>query len=166
MNRASFAKSIGLSISAFLFLCSLTQSCYGYENGAENESFYIFCFGWIGVFMEFAIILDSLIAAVKHSVWNYPGGATFTWLANPLLLFAWITFRKKQKLSLKLSLIALILSLLFAIFKKVIYDNEGNFMNIHVLLPGYYIWVSSIATIFVFNLLVALNNKNNDSSIR
>lgn len=73
-----------LLVSIGLLVVSLTQESYCSPNGCGDATA-AFILGTIG-FLE--------------------GGATLCWLANPLLLVAWITIKKRLRLSFACSVLA------------------------------------------------------------
>ena len=151
-------KTIFLFFSVAVYIFSLTQYCYGYDNGAKNDSVMILLTGWIGVLMDFAAIIEWFF---KYQIIDFKFGACFTWIANPLLIISWITFYKKPKLSLLTSIFAAILSISFLFFKNILYDNEGHYRQISYVFSGYYLWVCSVIIILAFNLTENYFEKKN-----
>ncbi len=153
-------KTIFLFFSVAIYIFSLTQYCYGYDNGAKIESLGILFAGWIGVTMDLAAIIEWFF---KYQIIDFKFGACFTWIANPLLIISWITFYKKPKISLLTSLFAALLSISFFFFKNILFDNEGNYRQIEHLFSGYYLWVCSTIIILAFNLIENYSEKKNAS---
>jgi len=114
------------SASVITFLVSLTQKCYCTTSSCG----------------------DSIMALLSGTVGFVFGGAALTWLANPLLLTSWIMFKRSPKLSLILSGLALLLSLSFLLFKRVISDEAGNYSEITSYELGYWLW--SLSSIIMF----------------
>ena len=138
-------------LSVSIYLLSLSQDAYGYGNGAKNNSFMILVTGWMGVFMEFAGILEWFVNIFKHQTNEFIFGACFTWIANPFLFVSWFTLFKKQKLSFWTSAFATLLSLSFLLFNNILWDNEGNYRQITQIFLGYYLWLFSSLTMLTTN---------------
>lgn len=116
-----------LIISITLFVLSLTQKCYC-TTSTCSDSIMVFLLGW------FAML---------------SGGAGISWLANPLLFFAWYQLNRNLKLSMFLSMFAFLMTLSFLLFYSVV-DNENNQkQEIVAYKPGYWLWVLS-----AFDMLV------------
>ena len=126
-----------LFLSLGIFLIALTQKCYC-TTAQCGDSLAAFIVGIIGVFF---------------------GGAALTWLANPLLLFSWITVKLKPTLSLIAALLATFVALSFLFFDEII-DNEGGTYNeIIEYKLGYWLWVSSSVVMFIGQLIIKLTSK-------
>lgn len=80
------------------------------------------------------------------------GGACLTWLANPLLIVSWITFKKKKKISFLLSSIALLIGLSFLMFDEIIINEGGYYGQITGYRLGYWLWICSMITILIGNI--------------
>ena len=98
------------------------------------------------------------------------GGVGVTWLANPLLLFAWVismaawitamTSRSPRAsaalmvlvlLSLAFSALAVIFSASFQLFTEIIVNEAGGMNRICHRLPGYWLWLASTIVMLVGN---------------
>ena len=78
------------------------------------------------------------------------------WLANPICLISIIIFLyndKQLKRALKFSFLALLLSGSFYFWKEILISESGATGKIISFENGYYLWFSSIFTLFVFQLL-------------
>lgn len=129
-----------------IFLASLTQVAFtseGAEEIARNQSYLLLIAG------PFIIL----------------GGATLewlTWMANPLALFAMISFLtttsakkisspnfKPNDRSLKLSISATITAWQFSLWKEVMKSESGSMGDILSLNAGYWLWATSILLLAV-----------------
>lgn len=132
-------KKIFLFISIGVYVISLTQKSYC-TSGGNCEYFSGFLnliFGWFGVFML-----------------HIPA---FPWLANPILLVSWITFKKKPKLSFILCIIALVLMLSFLFVNEIIVNDGSTTSKVNFYGLGYWLWVLSSFIMLVGNLI--FNNR-------
>ncbi len=139
MNEGSKLKNIFLRISIALFVTSLTQKCYC-TTSTCSDSIMVFLLGW------FAMI---------------SGGAGISWVANPLVIFAWMKLKKNLKLSMFLSVFAMLMSLSFLLFGSIV-DNENNQQNpIISYCAGYWLWLSStvVMVIGTFSLMLRHNTR-------
>lgn len=124
---------------AFLVL-SLTQKCYCTSSTCA-DSIMVFLLGWFAVFS---------------------GGAGLTWLANPLLVAGWLTFKANLKLAMLFSIGGTLISLSFLIFDSIHASEAGHHQQIVSYMAGYWLWVLSNATMLVatFAGMLKRNNKN------
>lgn len=123
-------RKVTLGISLSLMILSLTQKCYCTDNGCA-DSLAVFLSGILGFYFSWAGL---------------------TWLANPLLILSWITFKKHTKWSTAASLFATIISLSFLFFTQIM-DNEGGYMSqIISYRIGYWLWVMSPIAMLLGNL--------------
>ena len=130
-----------LFISIGVYIVSLTQKSYC-TSGGNCEYFSGFLnliFGWFGVFML-----------------HIPA---FPWLANPILLASWITFKKKQKLSFILSIIAFILMLSFLFVNEIIVNDGSTTSKVNFYGLGYWLWVLSSFIMIVGNIIFKKRDK-------
>jgi hypothetical protein len=116
-----------IAVSITLFAVALTQKCY----------------------CTTASCGDSLAVLLSGAIGFVFGGAALTWLANPLLIISWFINSKKPKLSIILSLFAVLLALSFLLFKRIISDEAGNYSQIVSYQLGYWLWLSSSAVMFL-----------------
>ncbi|MBS2022113.1 MAG: hypothetical protein JST92_06855 [Deltaproteobacteria bacterium] len=124
-----------LAISVALFAACLTQKCYCSGNNGCGDSLAVLLTGGLGILAEFGTLSD-------HGL-QYPVGATFTWLANPLLVLAWFFALRDRKVALGLAVAASALSSSFLLFKHVIGSNAGQYTDIIGYAAGYWLWVAS-----------------------
>lgn len=103
------------------FLLSLTMDCFCTTVNCSHSSL-VFLLGWLSMLQL---------------------GPGITWLANPLLIAAWIGARKQKGWALPISLLAFIISLSFLLFGQIT-DNEGGIAHpIVSYKAGYWLWVVS-----------------------
>lgn len=124
-----------LLLSITLYVSSLTQKCYCTTSTCGDSIAVVI----VGIFGLFA------------------GGAALSWLANPLLYGAWISLRKNEKLSLALSVLALLFAMSFLFFDTVLDDEAGNYKEIVSYQAGYWLWASSALIMAVGNLTLKRN---------
>ncbi len=78
----------------------------------------------------------------------------YAWLANPLLLTAWITFRSKSaRVSLLCSVAALCFMLSFLLVHRIEVSEAGNSARIAGYGLGYWLWISSALVLLAGNML-------------
>lgn len=131
-DRIAGKNKIVLWVSIGLYVLSLTQRCYCTT---------VFC-GY------------SLMALLTGPVGLVFGGAALVWLSNPLLLTAWILFNKRPKISLLTSFLAVLISLSFMLFDKVIADEAGNILPIIAYRLGYWLWCASSLIMLIGNIVL------------
>ncbi|MEI7595073.1 MAG: hypothetical protein WCK02_04935 [Bacteroidota bacterium] len=120
------------------------------------------------VYGFFLVILGWL------SVFSF--GAGFTWLANPILWYAWFNYKKTKK-SFNASLISTIVSLLFLLFQKISLGGKTNTPNTDQLFYvntddiyitgygfGYFLWVLSSLIMLIGNY-IRMQNPNSEPEI-
>ena len=138
-------KKISLSVSILIFLLSLTQPAF-YIGRSDpdgwSNSLGLLLMGWSGALF---------------------GGAGLSWLAHPFLLLSWIFFLKKPKMSLLFNFIAIIFSASFLLFHTIISDEAGNYSVITERKTGYWLWLTSIIMLFIFNLVLLYLERINDN---
>ena len=122
-----------LLLSIVLFIIACTQKCYCTDNdcGEYGSGMVVLIIGAFGIFS---------------------GGACLAWLANPLILLAWVT-AKSPKFSLILSIIALTIGISFLFFDEIIRDEAGHYGKITGYKAGYYLWNLSFISMIVRNYL-------------
>src|SRR5919204_3557082 len=117
-------------LSVIVFAVSLTQNCYnieGHDPKASAPGFYLLLLGLIGVF-------DGI----------------FEWLANPVLLAAWIfSFAGKNKIAFLLGVLASALMLAFLFRHTIITNEAGHYAKIIGYGPGYWLWLTSALLMIV-----------------
>jgi hypothetical protein len=123
-----------LILSIALFALSLCNFCFCTQNGCRT-SIEAFLIGWL------AMLAD---------------GAATAWLANPLLIIAWILLARNKKAAWILALVALLLCLSFLKFHVIIEDEAGHSNPILKVRVGYWLWLSSAAFTFLGSLIIRI----------
>ena len=134
-------KKISLFSSIGLLMVSLTQKSFCTQSGCDDYSIFTFLFGGLGFFLS-------------------PAG--LTWLANPLVIAAWVN--NKLQRSLIYSLLALLLSVSFLFFNKVVIDEAGLYSKIIGYKLGYWLWLASMAVMAVGNIFLFLRSRQQHST--
>jgi len=124
---------ITVLLSVALYVFSLTQKCF-YAN-TEADSLAVLIMGGLGIIAELGNIFSLNFAN--------PVGATFTWLANPLLWLAWFFAFKSPKQALYFSAAATALALAFLLFPKVIGNDPDHYNEVTKYWLGYWLWLGS-----------------------
>jgi ABC-type enterochelin transport system permease subunit len=132
MKYNNIARNILLVLSIGLYIASLTQPAY-----CTN-----------------AECADSAAVAFAGSLGFFLSMAGATWLANPLLVASWIVVHKNPLGSLITSLLATALSLSFLCFNTIVDNESGTPSNIAGVKAGYWLWVTSIAVMFIGNAAI------------
>ncbi len=102
-----------------------------------------FSVGNEGVYSFMALLLGPLGMIVLD-------GASFSWLANPCILVAWISARAKLSNSaMYASSFALIFGLMFLLFNEIVANEAGTSGTISKIQAGYWFWLISIVLIFI-----------------
>ncbi len=102
-----------------------------------------FSVGNEGVYSFMALLLGPLGMIVLD-------GASFSWLANPCILVAWIAARAKfSNTSMYASSFALILGLMFLLFNEIVANEAGTTGTISDIQAGYWFWLISIVLILI-----------------
>ena len=150
-------------ICATFFISSLTQNAYC-TNGCKS-SLMVLLVGLLGILTEIGAIASLIIDKINghsSSVSNNIG-ATFTWLANPILLFSMILLRHSIRTALILSLVSTMLILYFLVFDKVLDNEAGHYIKVSELKLGYWLWLLSSLTILSGSLIITkMRIKNNE----
>jgi hypothetical protein len=130
MRKLWLLMSIVLFMSSLVFksYCTATSSCANINFGGLLS----LVFGLVGVFML-----------------HFPA---FPWLANPLLFVSWITYKKKPKTSLILSILSLLFMLSFLLVDEIISNEAGMKSKVVSYGLGYWLWVMSAIFIIIGNL--------------
>lgn len=131
--------------SLALFIISLTQESYC--TNQCGDSLAVFLAGWIGVLFEIGALIDKCLNINSVSEVDYTIGATFSWLANPALLIAWLTYRESKTTSLIFTSLSLATMLSFLMFDEVLDNEAGYYSKIITYKAGYWLWLSSSAVL-------------------
>jgi hypothetical protein len=125
-----FVAGIGIG----LFLLSLFNICFWTDNSCRSS---------------LEVLLIGGIAMLT-------GGAAIAWLANPLLVVAWVLLARNKRGAWLFGLAAVIICLYFLHFKVVIDDEAGNYRRITRIGIGYWFWLASCVTTFVGSLTIRI----------
>ncbi len=141
-------------LSVIFYISSLTQTAYCTNDG--KGSLMVLLVGLLGVLTEIGAIASSIIDRIngQTSFLNNEIGATFTWLANPIILFSLFIFRYSKRTALILSTISTALILLFLVFDKVVDNESGHYSKVTELKLGYCLWLFSSLIIFFGSLII------------
>lgn len=133
MTHARLLQYTTLSISIALFILCLTNDGYyiaGPDPRAWAPGWGLFLFGWIGIF-----------------------SGTVSWVANPLLLYAWVMFfLKRYRRSAMFAFGALVLMLAFLMSKTVVSSEAPTYSRIVGYGTGYWLWIASAAILLIGTL--------------
>lgn len=132
-EKIPFVASILLYIACLFFSGFYIRTAQQPYGGA---SLYLLAMGWLGIL-----------------------GGHFSWFANPLYFIAIGIRRKRNGLSLVLSIFSLLLALSFLIHNRIITDEGGGTGAITAYGFGYYLWVISILLLVFSNLNTFTINK-------
>lgn len=125
-NKKSPLFVLTFSISVILLGISLSQDAYytgDRQDSVGSSSLIAFLFGWMNI-----------------------AGPGISWLANPALIISYIQHsRGKLKHALYYSLAALLLCLIFLLFREIIVSEAGHTGEITGYGLGYWLWLSSIS---------------------
>ncbi len=132
-------------ISFGFFTISLGLPAFYVERGGYWYGIFCLLFGWLGL----GECIESLFSKSIY---------TLSWLANPVILVAWILLIVKQfKYSFACSSLAFLLCLVFLVGDKTIVANEaGGTEAITDCGTGYYLWMSSFVVMLLGNGLLIL----------
>jgi hypothetical protein len=119
---------VGLSVA--LFLLCLTQDGY-YVEGPDPRAWaspaVLLSMGWLGVFE-----------------------GVFAWLANPLLLAAWISLALgHQRIALETAAAAVAFALSFFTVDTILVNEAGGNARVTGVGAGYHLWVASMLVVVV-----------------
>ena len=131
-------KKIILLSSIVLFVLSLTQKCFCTTTQC-SDSVMVFLLGWAALFS---------------------GAAGLSWLANPLLIAAWLLLKKNLKISMFMSVLAFLLSLFFLLIDSVVDNENGGSHQVIAYKPGYWLWVMSSTCMLLGTFILMLRNNN------
>jgi hypothetical protein len=138
-EEKSKLKTFVLIIGVGLFILSLFNTCFCTDNGCRT-SIEALLIGWLAMLT---------------------GGASLTWIANPLIITSWILIAKNKKIAWLFGLLATLTSISFLRFHTVIENEAGHYNAITKIGLGYWFWFSSCVTTFIGSLtLRILRNRN------
>jgi hypothetical protein len=134
MEEKSKLKTFILIAGVGLFAISLFNICFCTDNGCRT-SFEAFLIGWLGMLT---------------------GGASLTWLANPLLVVCWILMAKNKKTAWPFGLLSTLVSISFLKFQVIIENEAGHYNPITKIGSGYWLWLSSSLATFLGSLIIRI----------
>jgi len=122
----------------WLFIFSLTQKSYCMEGdcGTFGGGFLCLFFGWIAL----------LFLGVNY----------ISWLANPLLIIAWLSLKQVSIVSIICSGLAIILCFSFLSVPELLRDEGGNWAPITGYHLGYWLWAASMIILFIGGLFIEI----------
>lgn len=122
-----------LIISILFFVLACSQKIYCTDNDCAKK--------WSG------------LSALVYGVFGiFSGGIYMSWLANPLILISWLTF-KNTKISLITSSLALILGLNFLLYNEILINEGGFKAEITGYKIGFFLWNLSFVVMILANLV-------------
>jgi hypothetical protein len=137
-------KTVVLILSFGLYLISLFNVCFCTESDCRI-SFEVLLLGWLPMLT---------------------GGAAIAWLANPMLILAWLLLAKNKKVAWFFGLLASIICISFLKFKVIIENEAGHYTAIKTVGLGYWLWLSSCLTTFIGSLTIrAIKHTNHRATI-
>ena len=154
-------------LSVTFYISSLAQTAYC-TNDCKS-SLMVLLVGLLGILTEIGAIASFIMDKIngQTSTINNDIGATFTWLANPIILFSLIIFRHSKRTALILSTISSTLILLFLVFDKVVDNEAGHYSKVTELKLGYWLWLFSSLIILIGSLIITkrktVDNENKNA---
>lgn len=130
-------KSLALTLSAAIFLVSLTQQTF-YVNRVEQPD------AWANGFANLAFGLLS---------------GNPSWFANPLLFVAWIVTKKKSIYPILFSAAAFAFAISFYFNGRVMGSESGLMEYATNYLIGYWLWLASILLFLIYHLILLFAEK-------
>jgi hypothetical protein len=160
MNEGNLTK-LTIILSAAFYFTSLTQTAYC--TGDCKSSIMVLLVGLLGILTEMGALISFIIDKINGETSSISSdiGATFTWLANPIILIALIILRDNKRIALVLSISSTILIVAFLLFDKVINNEAGHYNKITELKLGYWLWLLSSMTILIGSLIIIKKSKSN-----
>jgi hypothetical protein len=158
MTEGNITK-LTIILSVTFYLSSLTQTAYCTYDC--KSSLTVFLVGLLGVLTEIGSIVSSIMDKIngQTNTMNINIGATFTWLANPIIVFSLIIFRHSKRTALILSTISSALILLFLVFDRVVDDVAGHYSKVTNIKLGYWLWLFSSLIIMIGSLIITKRKK-------
>lgn len=142
-----------------LFLISLTQVSYCTQSCSWGVSTLLL--GWIGMLIEFGNIISAVMGFLLGNDFTLrnPVGATFSWLANPLLILAFLAIRRDAKIAMRLALVATAFMLSFLLFDNILDKEAGGYATITGYGAGYWLWLLSSVTTLAGSAVLWLKHR-------
>jgi len=141
-------------LSTILYVTSLTQNAYC-TNDCKS-SLMVLLVGLLGILTEIGAMASFITDKINGHTSSISNdlGATFTWLANPIILFSLFILRHSKRTALMLSIVSTILILLFLVFDKVVDNEAGHYSKVTELKLGYWLWLFSSLTILIGSFII------------
>lgn len=160
MKEVNLTK-LTIILSVAFYITSLTQTAYC--TGDCKSSIMVLLVGVLGILTEMGALISFIIDKINGQTGSISSelGATFTWLANPIILIALIIFKDNKRIALVLSISSTILIVAFLLFNKVINNEAGHYENVTELKLGYWLWLLSSLTILIGSLIIIKKSKSN-----
>lgn len=157
--------NVTIITALFIFVSSLTQQSYC--TGECGDSIMSFLIGWMGVLLEIGHIANALIDFVSGRGFsiNDPIGATFVWLANPVMFLSLVFIRVNNRAALLFSVLSILLMLSFLLFDRVLDNEAGHYNKIVTYKSGYWLWVLSSFTVLSGAIILTLKGKSQEKSL-
>jgi hypothetical protein len=114
-------RNLVLIISISLFVLSLCFTAYYTKNASPLGLTPLVC-GWYAL---------ALV------------GSGICWMANPILMFAWILIFKQKRLAWLFALLSFLAAASFLGFDTVLVNEAGTHEPIEMFGPGYWLWLAS-----------------------
>ena len=124
-------RTIGLIISVSIFLISLTQETFHIDREAQPNA-------WSG--------------GLGNLLMGWLGG-NVSWLANLMIIPAWILTSKKTIYPILLSFIAMLLAFSFYFNGTIISNEAGHEAHVTKYLVGYWLWLLSMLVYFIYHII-------------
>lgn len=132
-----------LLLSVLLFLISLVVPAFSYHGTQPTRDY---CYGWLTLALGWFPAIFGLVGSPQGQ-FEYIG--TISWLANPLLMTAWIGILIKSRLmSMFSGIAALCLSCLFFLTHNIPIPDNQSMTNVSVSI-GYFLWISSMVCVLI-----------------
>ena len=104
-------------------------------------------------------LLGGLICLLVGWMGMLGGGVLyFSWLANPLILAAWIS-SKRPKLSIVFSILAILCCLLFLTKDEILVNEGGGTGEITKIQIGYWFWIATPIVMIIKQILILQQKK-------
>ena len=164
MKEVNITK-LTIILSVIFYISSLTQSAYCTTDC--KSSLMVLLVGLLGILTEIGTIASFIMDKINGHASSISNdlGATFTWLANPIILFSLFIFRHSKRTALTLSIISTILILLFLVFDKVVDNEAGHYSKVTELKLGYWLWLFSSLTILIGSLIMTMHDNEKKNAL-
>ena len=137
---SKFRNNLPFWLSLILLIVSLTQTAYTIDYGGKDDT-------EISALLEFVTGWGAAIACPPYLI---------PWLANPSLIIAWITFRKKTNISLLFGFLSVAFAGSFLLFDKAPVNEAPSYSSITQIGPGYWLWLLSCTSFFLGTYIIVV----------